>query len=348
MEAVRQHSTPKKPWVAVNIKPGNLKSSVEVVMLIVDAVNTESERLSSHAISGIGGQKLNNLLGLGRKLYQELSERGVGIAGFSLGGKSESETDTAELSQRVFQNASRLLENFHVVVFVDEAQNTPIGSATKDVLDCLHDPPADIPLVTVFLGLGDTEGILTDCGLSGPADERVVNLGVLSNEEASDAIRGVFHAYCFTGSLKDQNMWVERLAELSQGWPQHINRVAVAAARVIRDHGGGIKAEFIQKALEDGQRRKENYYASRLAACSHEPSLYRQIALAVHEAPDGVLSRSSLRSMVQPLLEDPQMTFDGFLKNALHTGVLAETRKIPKHYQIPIPSFRDYLQALPV
>ncbi|MYB34785.1 MAG: ATP-binding protein, partial [Gammaproteobacteria bacterium] len=260
MEAVRQHSTSNNPWVAVKIKPESLKSTVEVVMLIIDAVNAESARLSD-AISDTSANELKNLLILGQKLYQELSQRGIGIAGFSVGGKPQSEWDTNELSQRIFQNASKLLENFHVVAFIDEAQNTPDEPSTRGVLDCLNEPPSRIPLIAAFFGLGDTEVRLEKCGLSRLPDERVANLRLLSEADTSDAIKSMFDAYEFVGLQQDREIWIERLVELSQGWPQHINRVAVAAVRVIYDNGGKIEGGLLEKALEDGRDRKKDYYA---------------------------------------------------------------------------------------
>ncbi|MCY4312162.1 MAG: AAA family ATPase [Gammaproteobacteria bacterium] len=156
MEAVRQHSTLDDPWVAVNIKPENLESAMEVVMLIVDAANAESKRLSEIS-SGSGAKKLESIMEIGRKMYHDLSERGVGIAGISVGGKLKNDQEAKVYSRRVFQNAAGLLRNFHTVVFVDEAQNTLIRDATKGVLDCLHNPPDKIPLLSAFFGLSDTE-----------------------------------------------------------------------------------------------------------------------------------------------------------------------------------------------
>jgi len=244
MEAVRLHSTPNDPWVAVDIRPEGLVSSVDVVTLVIDTLNTESGRLSK-AVSGAGTEKIRNLLDGGRKLYRELSERGVGIAGVSVGGKSRDDRAVTVFSRRVFQHAAGLLKNFHIVAFVDEAQNTLVKDTTKGVLDCLHSPPQGIPLVAVFFGLGDTEEMLRKCGLSRPPDERAVNLERLDHEEASESIRGAFKAYGFAGSWKDREAWVEHLAQLSQGWPQHINRVAVAAAQVIVDHGGQIEMNYL-------------------------------------------------------------------------------------------------------
>ncbi len=39
---------------------------------------------------------------------------------------------------------------------------------------------------------------------------------------------------------------------------------------------------------------------------------------------------------------------DDFLINALHAVLLDPSRDIPDHYRTPIPSFGDYLRAVPV
>ena len=94
-------------------------------------------------------------------------------------------------------------------------------------MGCLHRDPQGIPLVAAFFGLSDTQNVLRDCGLSRFASGRVVTLDPLPHEDSTCAIRSVFDAYDFTGTKEDREVWVSRLAELSQGWPQHINRVAV-------------------------------------------------------------------------------------------------------------------------
>jgi len=346
MEAVRLHSTPDDPWVAVDIKPENLESAFEVVMLLVDAVNAESKRLS-RILSGNDAGRLESIVEIGRKMYHDLSERGFGIAGISIGGKSKDDQAARVFSQRVFQNVAGLLKNFHIVAFVDEAQNTLVKDTTKGVLDCLHNPPHGIPLVAAFFGLGDTEEMLRKCGLSRPPDNRVVDIDSLSQEEATDAIRSVFMAYNFSGILKNRETWIERLAELSQGWPQHINRVAVAATQVIVDHGGQIEMSYLESAMAAGEKRKESYYLSRLKSCSQGTSLYKEIALATNNQPYGI-SRGDLRRLTKSELEESQVSFDDFLINALHAGILKPTRELPDHYQIPIPSFGEYLRSLPI
>ncbi|MYB35527.1 MAG: hypothetical protein F4X92_10525 [Gammaproteobacteria bacterium] len=314
-------------------------------MLLVDAANAESDRLSKISSNG-GTKKLDSIIEIGRKMYHDLSERGVGIAGISVGGKSKNDQEARVYSQRVFHNAAGLLKNFHIVVFIDEAQNTPVKDSTKGVLDCLHDPPDKIPLLAIFFGLSDTESRLTECGISRPADERVVSLEVLTREDASEAVRGVFKAYNFTGSREDIETWVEHLAKLSQGWPQHVSRVSVAASRVISNNGKQIGEELLKQALEEARRRKESYYAMILRRCSGQPWVYKKLALMAREK-NGILSLDEILHIAEFSRTRQGKPVDDFLTDALHAGVLIETREPPNRYRIPIPSLGDYLRSLP-
>ncbi|MCY4312093.1 MAG: ATP-binding protein [Gammaproteobacteria bacterium] len=344
MEAVRQHSTPEKPWVAVDIKPEVLKSPFAVVMLLIEAVNRESERLSRLSLDKTT-DKLKGFLDIGRALGNELSERGFGVGGYAFGPKSKSEGVVTADSQLVFHNAAHLLKDFHLVVFIDEAQNTPVQDSTKGVLSCLHDPPDKIPLLATFFGLSDTESRLTECGISRPADQRVVNLELLDYEETCDVIRSIFKAYGFSGSSEDQEIWVERLAELSQGWPQHINRVAVAASRVIVEHGGKIRNEWLEQALHNARDRKEDYYRMILRRCSGQSWIYKQLVLAADQN-DGLLNIDQILNIAQYARTKSGEPVKDFLTDALHAGVLMESRDNPGSYHIPIPSLGDYLRKL--
>ncbi|MYB34521.1 MAG: ATP-binding protein [Gammaproteobacteria bacterium] len=345
MEAVRQHSTPNEPWVAVNIKPENLESAAEVVVLLIEAINQEGERLSK-ILSGSSARKLESIMEIGRKVYHDLSERGFGIAGISVGRKSRNDQEAIVFSQRLFQNAAGLLKNFHIVAFVDEAQNTPVGNSTKGVMSCLHDPPDKIPLLAAFFGLSDTESRLSECGISRPADQRVVNLELLDYEESCDVIRSVFNAYEFTGSREEREIWVNRMAKLSQGWPQHINRIAVAASHVIVEHGGKIKSEWLDQALHNAQGRKEDYYRMILRRCSGQSWIYKQLALATDHN-DGLLNIDQIFNIAQHAKTKCGEPVKDFPTDALHAGVLMESRDRPGNYYIPIPSLGDFLRKLP-
>ena len=351
VEAVRCHSTPDDPWVAVLIKPDTLVAPADVVMDLIDAANKESDRLSKMAPDAIA-RNLKKLLDLGGKLYGELSERGVGVAGISVGGRSQttSRSDMTARSARIFREASPLLEKFHLVVFVDEAQNTPAADTTRGVMGCLQDPPKEIPLVAAFLGLSDTEQVLRQCGLSRYADERVVNLEPLKKEDATGSFRCMFDAY-YTGAEEEKASWADALADLSQGWPQHINRVGVAAGRVIRTNEGQLERHLLEQALDDGAERKNAYYAGRLKAGSSRAWVYKKLALAADKKKGDLvdaLSYDEIGLLTESARKHKAESIDDFLTNALHAGLLAPALEIPDQYKIPIPSLGDYLRALPV
>ena len=351
MEAVKRQSTPDDPWIAVSIRPQTIKSSVDVVMDLVITANEESNRLSKMVSNEISWN-LKNLLQMGEKLYGELAERGVGVAGFTVGGKSQAEhrSDITMTSSRVFRNAAPLLEKFHIVVFVDEAQNTPVADTTRGVMDCLHNPIAKISLVTAFFGLSDTEQVLRRCGLSRFADKRLVNLESLSMESASGSFRRLLDAY-YTGDAEEKAVWANALAELSQGWPQHINRIGVAAGQVIRTNKGRLERGLLSQALDKGTERKHDYYAGRLAAATNPPWVYKKLALAAVKKQGefvNTLSYDEIDLLTEVARKRKGESIEEFLTNALHAGLLCPARGMLDHYKIPIPSLGDYLRALPV
>ena len=219
MEAVKRHSTPEDPWVAVSPNPGTLKSPVNFVTSLIRAANKETERLSNINSTAMT-LKFNELRKLGKQLYREFYERAVGIGGISVGRKSEGDCflDSYMSTETAFSRAAPLLENLHLVVFVDEAQNTPVESSTREVLDCLHRDSYGIPLVAAFFGLSDTQEVLRQCGLSRFADQRVVNLEPLSIVDATASLRRMLDTY-YIGTESEKDYWANRLAELSRGWP---------------------------------------------------------------------------------------------------------------------------------
>ena len=337
LEAVRRHSTPEAPWVAVSMNPNTLKFPAAVVRELVNAAGTESERLREMASGTSVAGMLDDLLDLVRNVFHELSDWGGGALDVSV----DCRNDEGATASWGFQNAAPLLKKFHIVVCVDEAQNIPVSDNTKGVMDCLHRDTQGIPLMAAFFGLSDTQIVLRECGLSRFADERVVTLEPLPDEDTACAIRSAFDAYGFTGTQEDREVWVNALAELSQGWPQHINSVAVAACDIIRANRGRMDSAHLDKATTAAEEYNREYYAGRLAAGTRSPWVYRKMAQAAREK-GGVLPYDDLR---QFLAEE---TLDDFLTNALHAGLLVQVQHLPYHYRIPIPSFEDWLRALPV
>lgn len=343
MEAVRQHSTPEKPWVAVSVAPGDLKSPADVMAALVDATEGESTRLST-LTPDADSPKLEHLLNLGKRLYDKLSKRGFSSAGVSVGGKTQVDKDWKVSPATLFRQAAELVEKINFVIFVDEAQNTPVEPSTKAVLDCLHRDSQGIFLVAVFFGLSDTVDVLRKCGLSRLALDRVVNLEPLSLEDASGSFRRMIDTY-YTGSDEEKSVWSTTLAELSQGWPQHINRIGVTAGHVIRANAGKIERHLLEQALKRGTEKKNDYYNHRIAAGYSDSDLYVKLAVAARRNPNGLLNLKEIRNLSAQELQRTGTSFDDFLLDSLHAGLLAPAKGPLARYKFPIPSLGDYLRS---
>ncbi len=349
MEAVQQHSTPEEPWVAVSIMPHTLQCAAATAGMIVREVNAESERLAAAGTSALSG-RFKDLLDLGAKLLGELSERGFAAAGLSVGGRAEPSDAASESlpAEQAFADAAPLLREFRIAVFVDEAQNTPDKGMTRGVLDCLHNPPFEVPLIAMFFGLSDTKAALRECGISRLADRRVVDLEPLCIADARTAIHRMLDAY-YSGSGEEKSAWADELARLSQGWPQHINCVGVAAGEVLRANEGRLRRELLAQAMAEGTERMNAYYRERILAGSSRPWVYKQIALAAGNKKGELadtLSHDEIESLTEPARSKNSQSTDEFLTNALHAGILAPSPEFLDQYKIPIPSLGDYLRSL--
>ncbi len=350
MEAVRCHSTPEDPWVAVSIYPETLSSSIAVVRRMIQSVNKENERLAKIA-SGPVCAGLRHLLKQGETLLHSLAERGVAVGGISVSTKPSADSDSQPTmpAEIAFLDVSALLEKVRIVVFVDKAQNTPTTDSAKGVIACLHHPPGKISLVATFFDLSDTRRVLRDCGLSRFAHGRVRDLETLSMEEATTSFRRMLDAY-YGGTNEEKMLWAKALAKLSQGWPQHINCVGTAAGLVLRSNGGRVQQPFLEQALEHGIDGKNEYYEGRVEAGSNRPWVYRHLAEAASKkegAMSNILSYDEIDMLTEPARRKNHESMSEFLANALHAGLLASVPRIPDHYKIPIPSLADYLRSLP-
>ncbi len=344
MEAVRRHSTPQHPWVALSVSPGDLRLPAYVMSALIRATDEESRRLSKLALGA--SAKIERLLGLGKRALEELSRRGFAVAGISVSGKSDTgeRSDLDMSAAELFSNAAELLEGINFVVFVDEAQNTPIEPTTKQVLDCLHRDTQKISLVTVCFGLSNTQDVLKKCGISRLALERIVNLEPLSLEDAKGSFRRMIETY-YKGSDEQKVEWSASLAELSQGWPQHITRIGVAAGRVLHDNDGKLEKRLLEQAIEQGIKQKNDYYDYRIAAGYRNAKLYVELAVAADLNSNGFLELDELEDISEKELHRSGTSFDDFLLESLHAGLLAPVKGPLTRYKFPIPSLGDYLRS---
>ena len=343
MEAVRQHSTSAEPWVAVEIMPGTVINAADTVREISDAVDRERDRPKQRAPGadavGAGAE------GWFRKMRREVGELGGGVAGLRIGAASHEERAAA----RHFKDAAPRWRGVRIAVFIDEAQNMPGEQSAMAVLDCLHRGVEGIDLLTVFLGLSDTADRLGECGISRPGAERLFDFGPLEEPEAQESIRATFDAYAIGEEGPARERWIKAIAESSQGWPQHMSRVAVAAAREAKRHDLDLGAASLSAALAAGEAAKAEYYQQRLGRAMPWPELYKSLALAA-TLEDGAyrLSKGRIEALSAATLSKHGLSLEKFLQESLHAGVLAPADPSRISYRIPIPSFVRYLRELPV
>ena len=343
MEVVRRHSTSAEPWVAVEVKPGTLINAADTVREVSEAVDAE-RRHQKKWDSRTGAIRMGAESWL-RKARREVAERGGGVAGVKLGAAPHDQRTAA----RQFKEAAPRWRGVRILVFIDEAQNLPTEQSAMAVLDCLHRGVEGIDLLAVFLGLSDTADRLGECGVSRPGAERLFDLGPLNEPDTNASIRATFDAYAIGEEGSGRERWIKAIAESSQGWPQHMSRVAVAAAREAKRHNLDLSAASLPTALAAGEAAKAEYYDQRLGRAMPWPELYKRLALAATEK-DGAysLSKGRIEALSAPTLAKHGVRLEDFLKESLHAGILAPAGPSRISYRIPVPSFVRYLRELPI
>ncbi len=151
MEAVRLHSTPDEPWVAVSVKPNALNSAPSVIIAMMEAAKRELDRLD-RAFSADESNRMQKLKEAGEYILSGLRQLdvtvNVGVAGITKHGESGSTQLQQGLSaERMFSDAATYFENIRLMICVDEAQNTPVSESAKAVMDCLHGGTQGLSLI---------------------------------------------------------------------------------------------------------------------------------------------------------------------------------------------------------
>lgn len=340
--AVEARSTLDDVWVGVAVLPSVLEYPAGTVEKIALAVERERERLAAAESRMDGPLERARQRALGT--IQGVTERGAGIMGVRVGARAPSGRIDVQAAFRRIENVCR---GARAVLFVDEAQNLPEG--VMEVLDALHRGQAGIALLPVLLGLGDTAAVLAKRGISRPPAKRLVEMSALRPEEARESLSMVFDAYGVHGRAREG--WLQALAETCQGWPQHLNRVAVAAGEVLHEHGMNADAAPLAEALAAGEAAKTEYYRDRLRDVPGvRKSMYKRVALLLDGGrSDDSLAEEDLEAVLRAAGVDP--AGDGYarwLTESIHCGLLAPAPDSSERYRVPIPSLASYLRGLRV
>ena len=182
-----------------------------------------------------------------------------------------------------------------IVLLVDEAQNLQDTPAVRAHLEELHnDGAGETPMMLACFGLGNTVDRLTALGLSRLASGHVRTIGVLSNEEAREAVVGTLEDVlaCHTFDEQERSKWINEagkvILEDSGNFPHHLtNGCSALAQAVLLD---GIAASPPANAVRERARAyRREYYEARLRPWSrYETALAYAFTESSHmESSDG-------------------------------------------------------------
>ena len=309
-------------WAVVRASPARLDSADGLIGAI-DA-----------AIRAVGKGRFGPAIGAAAK---ELSDRGGSAGGIGIGPRPPRELDV----QSRFEARKEAWQGAVVVVLVDEAQNIPVSSRARAIVQCLHAGEHGSRILLACFGLSDTAQTLRRLGISRLGTGRRHELAALSAEEAATSIRGAFDSFGVRGSRDERARWVETLAAASQGWPQHLRNVTREALVELKASSMELARSSLERAVTAGEDVNREYYEDRLEGVSRWLPAYRRIAARLEDAGVSRLTDEEIEAVIDPELQRRGASYEAFLEEAVYAGVLSWSRG---GYQIPIPSFASHIR----
>ena len=223
-----------------------------------------------------------------------------------------------------------------LVLTVDELEGLrPEG---VPALEELHLGLHRCPILLVGIGLQHTLRVLESgdsrSGLSRPATH--LRLGTMAIDEAEEAISGALQA--LGGDIPKPS--AVTLAEMSQGFPQHVHGYIEGACAAYDKHGGLDSSTALDEAADYGHRLRQEHYQGRLAALgAANRSAMLNVAATMHgrgvdrlEWDEAVAAAATKRGNPESVVEA-----------AVERGVLAENEDGTVGFGIP--SFFAYMRG---
>ena len=219
-----------------------------------------------------------------------------------------------------------------LVVVIDELQQLKEHQA--DLLADLHQGLHQCPILVVGAGLQNTRAVLSNLGISRIADG--IELGPLHR----DATREVFSESLIDFDREAPPHVVERLAEASYDFPQHIHCYLTAALDAIDDSAGWRDPDVLAEVLKEGDRLRARHYNDRLQAMmeGHE----RMLPLVAEMRDRDVLTMR--KSVAAAAIETKGGDGWKTVADAVKHGVLTEGEE--GRVGFGIPSFHNHMMML--
>ncbi len=234
-----------------------------------------------------------------------------------------------------------------VVLHLDEAHT--IGTSEGEQLRNLHTTGLGLPGVLLLTGLGHTLQRLTAIeGLSRLSRNAVVNMGATTKAECAESTRSMLGKLGAVGDPTARENAAQRVAELSYGWPQHLNCAQVALCRELRRTVGVLGDVDADRVARASDQLRYDYYLDRLATpvFSLDPSLTKRIIVEVDRRPIRTIPQLNALCDAEVvragLADDPffrEIPSGGFAKTLFEKGVVTITPQ--RGCEVAIPSMAD-------
>ena len=239
-----------------------------------------------------------------------------------------------------------------LVLLLDEVQSLSRWEGPSEISN-LHQGIYNLPIIPIFAGLSDSFEVLRNHDISRMAHRCRVTLWALEQREAEEAVRSMLEAFRVEGSNHED--WIHRIAEESDGWPQHLQTGLQVLAKVVADNNGKLgptEGGFASVVSEISADYRNEYYEGRLdddlAGCFG-------LLHAVLDAsrPPGK-SLAALKGIISSHANDSEEDeyqlperFDAsmLLSRMIKRGFL-QLSMPGRRYICPIPSLTDYIGEL--
>ena len=162
-----------------------------------------------------------------------------------------------------------------IVLLVDEAQSLHDTTRVRDFLATVHTSTAErTQVLLACFGLGNTASRLRELGLSRIATDHKRSIGVLSDEDAKQAVGGTLEIAFADDAFGEgpsgrhqRSRWIGAAASAildeSANFPHHLTNGCRALARIVLDEGIGDSPP-IRKLRESCRTHRRDYYDARL------------------------------------------------------------------------------------
>ena len=151
-----------------------------------------------------------------------------------------------------------------LVLLLDEVQSLSRWEGPSEISN-LHQGIHNLPIIPIFAGLSDSFEVLRSHDISRMAHRRRVTLWALEQREAEEAVRSMLEAFRVEGSNHED--WIHRIADESDGWPQHLQTGLQVLAKVVADNNGKLgptEGGFALAVSEISAEYRNEYYEGRL------------------------------------------------------------------------------------